>query len=228
MSRVVTVLCSVFQVVKFLPGNTDLGVLQDLDRPGLSTMRARRPREDDGRADCRACPVHVVEKETQTDESALRKKTESECTEETESEDESSEDDTSDEDDEGPDVEEKAVQTERMNRAVSETKDESTLTDEVETEDKGVNTRSRTLQAMHGATIADDGSLAARRRRRRERAQTSYIGPGSGCQYNDGGRSYEAGDEPSKYHRGRFASNNSVDSDDSYYDTAPHSATNHL
>lgn len=78
-----------FQSVKFQPGSTDLGVLQDMDRPGLSTMRAKRPcsTDEDGRS---GCPVRVVETATQTDESTLRKKNESECTEETESEDESS------------------------------------------------------------------------------------------------------------------------------------------
>ena len=177
------------------------------------------------------CHVNVVETGTQTDDSEKRKKHESECTEETESEEESSDEDSSD-DDNGPDVEEKAVQVDMMKRALSETKDESTLTDEIETEDKGVNTRSRTLQSSsssHGQVIGDDGSLAARRRRRRERAQTTYIGPESPQRKNNsGGRSFETGDEPGKYRRSRFVSNNSLDSDDSYYETAPNTSTNRL
>ena len=200
-----------------------------MDRPGLSAMRAKPmcSADDDNRV---GCHVSVVETGTQTDDSEQRKKHESECTEETESEEESSEDDSSD--DAGPDVEEKAVQVDMMKRALSETKDESTLTDEIETEDKGVNTRSRTLQSSsssHGQVIGDDGSLAARRRRRRERAQTTYIGPDSPQRKNNsGGCSYETGDEPSKYRRSRFVSNNSLDSDDSYYETAPNTSTNRL
>jgi len=168
---------TVTKVVKYLPGEIDLGVLQDLDRPFVSKMRTKM-KNNNGDFDehyVQNKPPDVTNRETQTEpdkktgcsNSPNKNKCLKGSNQCDDSEDESeaeSEEDSSEEEVENKKVfVETGVQTEKSNldsssdsesdgeREKRDMRDESTETDEVFTEEKAVNTRSRSLQGINQA-----------------------------------------------------------------------------
>ena len=214
--------------VNFLPGDIDLGCIQDMDRPMLTKMRAKRiPVTNEGKP---AVEGHVSMEEitfkdqmTQTDKeqkASSSKKVASDSDSESDSGDEDSDDESSDEEEKRPKpkMEEKGVQTEPPPQSnekglqdKTEMIDQCIYTDEISTEEKGVNTRSRSLQGISQSRKSpqkesnEDNSLAARRRRRRERAQNSQ-------------GSFSSFEEDNDKRGQRNSYRGSIDNDDTFYD----------
>jgi len=233
---------SVSKTVIFLPGEFNLGVLYDEDRPVLSKMKARKMRaagergaeeEDDDEEE-----IEYANSASQTDLKHTEIKVKGDDSD-SESEDESDSDDSdeseSESEDEKPEMKDSGVQTEKKGESSEEESDDeeekpemvdrSTETEEVCTEEKGVNTRSRSLQSVNSPNNRrspnkdnkedSDTSLAARRRRRRERASTTSIGSYQ-PDVPDSTDSYDDVDRR-KTRQSRFLYNHSMDDD--YYDT---------
>jgi len=196
---------TVTKVVKYIPGDIDLGVLHDLDRPFVSKSRTKT-KNSDGHI------LHLTSKETQTEGVSNKNKSsksgrhsdDSEEDDKSQSELESEEESSDEDEEKKKSFVDTGVQTEHHNtdssseceseeeRDKKDMRDESTETDEIFTEEKAVNTRSRSLQGVNQANqtnqshqtqghspnhdSSDENSLAARRRRRRERAGSSIYG----------------------------------------------------
>lgn len=215
--------------VNFLPGDIDLGCIQDMDRPMLTKFRTKRIVKDQNVVE--NIELEFRDQMTQTDSPpsksrarSSKKKDESDSDSDSESEsDESdsdeSESDSDEEESKKPEMEDKGVQTEPPGNNYYEKGlpdkikmiDQSIYTDEISTEEKGVNTRSRSLQSLSNRPSPskdnnEDNSLAARRRRRRERAQNASQG------------SYSSFDEDSDKRSNRYYSRNSIENDDMFYD----------
>ena len=215
--------------VNFLPGEIDLGQIQDMDRPMLTKMRAKRVSTDATKKSGGPPSMEEVtfkDQTTQTDVPAKKqapaKKAASDSDSDSDSESDSESDsDEESSDDEKPEMKEKGVQTEPPPQSnqkglsdKTEMIDQCIFTDEICTEEKGVNTRSRSLQSLsqsrQSPSDTEDNSLAARRRRRRERALNASTGS-----------SFSSFDDDYEKRNNRFSYRNSIDNDD-YYEVPDH------
>ena len=232
---------TVSKTVVFLPGEFNLGVLYDEDRPILSKMKTKKIRAagEEGADDDEEEEIEYSNSSAQTDLKHTEIKVKGDDSDsDSDSDDSDSDESDSESEDEKPEMKDSGVQTEKKDESSDEESedeedkpemvDRSTETVEVSTEEKGVNTRSRSLQSLNSPSNRrsptkdnnkedSDSSLAARRRRRRERASTTHIGSYHSVDVPDSTDSYDDVDRR-KTRGSRFLYNHSMDDD--YYDSS--------